>query len=133
MKATSPMATARTSKQEQVTRMRIKVVAERSPALLVLIVLMSWGMPINVPVTNPIQLMISESSTFQLLCMRSKTAQTGAVPWPKRIANRHRDQFPVQGSAVNHSHLVPPQLRRKGQVQPCVFYHNAGQGTIGCH
>ena len=127
MKAISLMATARTNKQEQVTRMRIKVVAERSPALLVLIVLMSWGMPINVPVTKPIQLMTWERSTFQLLCAFSRLPKRAQCAGPKRTAGRHQDRSQVWVGCY-FLRSVPPQLRGKGlgPVGHILSQHGAG-------
>ena len=56
------MAIARTNRQEQVTNIRLNVVAERSPVFLVLTVLTSWGMPMNIPVAVPTQLNTCDSS-----------------------------------------------------------------------
>lgn len=50
------MAIDRTNRHEQLIKLRINVVVERSPAFFVLIVFTSWGIPINIPVADPIQL-----------------------------------------------------------------------------
>lgn len=50
------MAIALTKRQEQVIKIRMNVVAERSLAFFVLIVLTSCGTPMSVPVAVPTQL-----------------------------------------------------------------------------
>lgn len=56
------MAIARTNRQEQVIKIRMNVVAERSLAFLVLIVLTSCGIPMSVPVAVPTQLNTCDNS-----------------------------------------------------------------------
>jgi len=56
------MAIARTNRHEQVIKIRTNVVAERSLVFFVLSVLTSWGIPMNIPVADPIQLNTCDNS-----------------------------------------------------------------------
>jgi hypothetical protein len=56
------MAIALTNKHEQLIKLRTNVVAERSPAFFVLAVLTSWGIPMKIPVVDPIQLNTCDNS-----------------------------------------------------------------------
>ena len=62
MKAISRIAIARTSKQVQDTRIKTKVIKDKSRVLFVLMVFIICGIPSSTPAANPIQLIISENS-----------------------------------------------------------------------
>lgn len=70
------MLIARASRQAQVTKIRAKVVVERSLAFLVLMVLTSCGRPTSIPVAVPIQLKVWDSS-IELLSEQYLTYQYG--------------------------------------------------------